>query len=749
MSATIDSCPNCAFRSKACTLRQLATGAILSIALLAFPSPTAAGEPICDWLDALGSSAQARLENGAEAPALAIRALNARPTGEAAARGRLELGLALRDYGTADERTRALRAAAATASPITRGALLSALGEALLEAGEHRGAVDAFRTAAAEGSAAVAQRARWRVADALHAGGFAAEAVAAWRPLLSGPLAENFEPSARLAYALDLREAGDPRRAAQILRTLWTGLPERAEGAAAGEALARWREEGDAIPPFSAEERIARAYRLVTMGRAPTARAELQEAERAVPPVPAGLLSLASAAVLLAQGHPADAVREVEPHARSRDAGIRRGVQLVFARAAARERRFADAIAAWRAVAASRAPVPGLQPQAQASLRDDAEFLAAWLELDAGDLEAGALALSRLARQRPGSRRAEDARWFAAWALVRAGAESKAEAALRKLEGGALAPRARYWRARVTADPAARAALLRAVAASEPLGYYGLLACARLRKDAEACEPPALPPGPPPPDLDSLTDAPRLRLAAALAAAGLRDEAIAELSAITGTNGGRKAAPAAAELAAFLGDPLLPFRLARDQLGLSRRSLAWSYPEAWPTVVGPASRAAGVDASLLRAVMRRESAFRTGARSPAGAVGLLQIIPGTSARLAALLGLPATFAEQLEEPRVNVPLGAGYLSLLQERFEEPLVAVAAYNAGPNAVLRWSRDRGGLPLDVWVESIPFRETRDYVRAVLENWAGARLSAGEPLPPIDPDRVVPPPAPGVAF
>jgi soluble lytic murein transglycosylase len=103
----------------------------------------------------------------------------------------------------------------------------------------------------------------------------------------------------------------------------------------------------------------------------------------------------------------------------------------------------------------------------------------------------------------------------------------------------------------------------------------------------------------------------------------------------------------------------------------------------------------------------------------------------------------------VEEPSVSVPLGAAYLSLLLERFGEPLLAIAAYNAGPNAVLRWNVDRAGMPLDAWVESIPYRETREYVRAVVENWAGARAASGEPLPSVDPDKVVEAPRVGVAF
>lgn len=766
--------------SKGYSLRHSVHLALLAATLGAQPSGALAGEPLSDWLDGLGRSAQAASEGSEEAASFARRALAARPLGQGGDRARLALALALSRDGRDGERLKALRAAADVAPPAVRGALLEEIGEALADAGDPLAAAEAFRAAVAEGSPAVVDRARHLTAAALHAAGRHAEAVAAWRPLAGGRDAESLPLAERLDFARALRAAGDPTRAAGILRAIWTGLPERAEAEAAGADLVRWRSEGDPIPPFRPEERIDRAFRLIAMGRAPSAALELQEAAAATPAAPAGLLALARGTLHLAQGRPAEAEAEATPHLRSTHPGIRRGAQLLVARAAMRLGRIPEAIAAWRAVAAGRAPVPGLSPALQASLRDDAEFLSAWLPFETGELERAAAALERLARARPRSRRADDARWFASWAWIRLGDAARADAALRRLEGTS-APRSLYWRARIAADPAAREGLLRRAVAADPLGYYGLLACARLgageggsgpggeegaaRGDAPGaggvarsrplhdrsagCRPPPLPAGPPPPELDRLHQTPLLRGAAALAAAGLRDEAVAELAAIASPRGNRPAGTAVAELASFLGDPLLPFRVTRDQLGLTRRSLPWGFPQAWPHWVRPAAGAARVDPALLLAVMRRESGFRTEARSPAGAVGLLQIIPGTAARLTSLLALPAPVAERLEEPEVNIPLGAAYLSLLQERFREPLLAVAAYNAGPGAVLRWQRERPDLPLDEWVESIPFRETREYVKAVVENWAGMRAAAGEAAPRLDPGAKVPAPGAGVGF
>ena len=111
-------------------------------------------------------------------------------------------------------------------------------------------------------------------------------------------------------------------------------------------------------------------------------------------------------------------------------------------------------------------------------------------------------------------------------------------------------------------------------------------------------------------------------------------------------------------------------------------------------------------------------------------------------------GIPAS-AARLSGPRTNVTLGTHYLALLLARFGEPASAVAAYNAGPAPAAAWATQRAGMPLDAWVESIPYRETRQYVKIVLSEWAAYRALEGEPPPPVDPGRKIAPAPEGVAF
>ena len=121
---------------------------------------------------------------------------------------------------------------------------------------------------------------------------------------------------------------------------------------------------------------------------------------------------------------------------------------------------------------------------------------------------------------------------------------------------------------------------------------------------------------------------------------------------------------------------------------------------------------------LLLAVTRKESAFNPRAVSPAGAVGLMQLMPPTARHTASRARLDQPSRRDLFDPIANIELGAHYLAELMDRYDGHRVLVAgAYNAGPSRVARWRRDRRDMPADAWIEAIPFNETRDYVQAVL--------------------------------
>ncbi|MGE6166649.1 transglycosylase SLT domain-containing protein [Aeromonas rivipollensis] len=125
-----------------------------------------------------------------------------------------------------------------------------------------------------------------------------------------------------------------------------------------------------------------------------------------------------------------------------------------------------------------------------------------------------------------------------------------------------------------------------------------------------------------------------------------------------------------------------------------------------------------MNTSLLYAISRQESALYPLAQSPVGARGLMQLMPATAKETAAKLGVPYRNEQQLFDPTMNIRLGSAYLKRLLDVYDgNRILAAAAYNAGPGRVKRWREQSTNKPMDVWVESIPYRETRNYVQNVL--------------------------------
>lgn len=130
------------------------------------------------------------------------------------------------------------------------------------------------------------------------------------------------------------------------------------------------------------------------------------------------------------------------------------------------------------------------------------------------------------------------------------------------------------------------------------------------------------------------------------------------------------------------------------------------------------ARTGTVEPAWVYAVIRQESAFRADARSPAGALGLMQVMPATGRQIARELREDSANPPLLQ-PDVNIRYGVHYLGRMLERLQDnPVLATAAYNAGPNRVAQWLPPSEALPADVWAETIPYRETRTYVQRVLE-------------------------------
>ncbi|MCS6879668.1 MAG: lytic transglycosylase domain-containing protein [Geminicoccaceae bacterium] len=345
--------------------------------------------------------------------------------------------------------------------------------------------------------------------------------------------------------------------------------------------------------------------------------------------------------------------------------------------------------------------------------------------LEAGDARL-AYRLATTHRLPPGPMLFE-AEWLAGWIALRLlQAPNEASRHFRIAYEQATTPlglaRAAYWAGRASAaigkQAEAREWYERAL--RWPLTFYGQVAAAELGR------PPPVPRKPPTPDAETRAAFKKLELVSLtelLCRAGAPEEVgppIRRLAQDSGDDGPRLAL--VLELALACGRLDLATALGRAPVREGRIDPALAFPI--PRLDGLLEPNVPVEPALLLAVARQESQFDPRAVSPAGARGLMQLMPATARLVARELGLRFDQNALLDQPSYNVRLGAFYLASQIERFGEPALALAAYNAGPGRVLAWL-DRNGDPrgagrhalLD-WIERIPFSETRNYVQRVLE-------------------------------
>lgn len=160
-----------------------------------------------------------------------------------------------------------------------------------------------------------------------------------------------------------------------------------------------------------------------------------------------------------------------------------------------------------------------------------------------------------------------------------------------------------------------------------------------------------------------------------------------------------------------------------------KHNYAYRYATPHQAMVVNHSRNAGVDPAWAYGLMRQESRFVTAARSHVGAGGLMQIMPDTAKHVARQMGETYNPAA-LSDPNTNIRYGTYYLSMIQGQLSNnPVLATAGYNAGPNRAKRWQPDSQSMAADQYTESIPLNETRDYVKNVMTNAVHYGLLLGQ--------------------
>jgi soluble lytic murein transglycosylase len=542
--------------------------------------------------------------------------------------------------------------------------------------------------------------------------GDAAGARAAWREALARGPDDALADTLRLSLAESLVAANETDAAAKELLALWIGAAERAAGDEAGRRL-------DAL-----EARAGRSFRNATdRVRRGDRLFEKQRTQSALDAYDAALAA------------------GVQGEARTR--ALRRRADCLF-----RTRRYREAELAfgalgadpdarvWQARAIARvgrvdAAIERLEAIGNESLGTSsawARYLAGLLVEGRGESER-ARALFAASVDGADEKVATQALWRLGWSAYTSGEMATARRRLRALATQYTDPldrlTARYWAARAYegVEPQEAERELAELAAEYPFSYYGWRAALRVGKPV-----PSQPRAPIADGTARLGErdlfAPRV-----LAAAGLDDaseRALRPLAARVANVDDRIAVAqlyvasgdyhrAQSMLVATYAEPLAR-GVATGQEALWR--LAW--PDAFAADRKSArTPGAVVDPWFVASIMREESGYRPDAVSVSGALGLLQLMPDTAARLAREAGIANFAPSQLVRAELNLRLGTLFLDQLTRRFDGALEAVAAsYNAGPDAVLGWRK--GVLPTaDVWVETIPYDETRGYVKRSLRS------------------------------
>lgn len=214
---------------------------------------------------------------------------------------------------------------------------------------------------------------------------------------------------------------------------------------------------------------------------------------------------------------------------------------------------------------------------------------------------------------------------------------------------------------------------------------------------------------------------------------GLGEEARAEMRNIS-KNAGESKAASLSIMKAYLdmgeyGAAIYMFNKNHIPRYDTQSMSLWSvgYPMVYESLVKEHSSINRLSPALVYALMRAESAFNPVIKSSAGAIGLMQLMPATAKLTAREKG--AFNSQKLLEPKYNIMLGTKHLKELLSGYDgETIYAIAAYNAGANAVARWRKTYGGRPMDEFVENIPYKETRDYVKKVYASEATYRQLYG---------------------
>jgi soluble lytic murein transglycosylase len=569
----------------------------------------------------------------------------------------------------------------------------------------------------------------WRTADALWALGRLDEARAAYEKLIPAPAAPRQQTGDLTTSDLD----GDPAVGLDRVARAHEIAGHASEALAARRRLAL---EYPAHPlaarnpvPLTAKDRLARAERLSSERGWDAALEELGQIPDTEDAETVRLRDYQTGMTLYRMRRQYDRAAKLLIGVAGAMGPLAANALVHGARSWSRADKDDDAIRLYHEVV-KRYPST---PQAA-----EAQFLSGWLDFNRGRYREGLPGLRGVLDKFAASKWADDALWYLGFSYFLLGENEAAVKTLDKLSGA----KARYWKARALSALGRRAEsdkLYLEVVTQAPFSWYALLARARLKerkivvgpfglKNEPTGDVPAL--GAPDPKLDA---DPLISRCDELIAAGMLEDAGYELqrgeSAFLKRAGARGLATLVDRYPrAHQWNRLFNLADGRGRAALSLvpkgNARAWweaAYPRAWSAFVEKHQDLGKNPPFYLYSIMRKESGFDPNVASYADAIGLLQMIPPTTKRVAAVLDLP--FGDDLlYDPEYNVQVGSWYIGGLAQKFGRQIpIAAGSFNCGPRPVLRWLERDGRRPMDEWVELSSYTQTREYMKRVTEIYA----------------------------
>ena len=531
------------------------------------------------------------------------------------------------------------------------------------------------------------------------------------------------------------QKGGDRSAAIATYRRIWTQFASAPQATEAAYRLQALKDKGVALPDVSPQAWWTRGKVLFDAGQHGLAVAALQEAlktPQGLTDRPQALLTMGIARIRLKQYDEARPI--LLELVRTRVGGVASEATLWLARLYLRQGQDEPFLALAQEVDA------GLLA---GELKAKFLLLLAAAHVDRGRIDAAVSTYRQAADAAGVSPVAADALWQIGWLQYTEGRYAEALRAFDESRGrqpvGPSVAQALYWKARSLEKMGERQKALetfQSICGEALYSYYCQIGRTRSAWAGTNGHEPAgvnrliLSEAPEPEDLALVTDI-HYQRATELRALGWQHEAAEELAMLILRAGqDRSAVLWLARLLNSTGEYSRALSLVRtffadvvERGGSAVAKTFWelAYPGGYFPVIRALPANQRTDAHLVTAVIREESAYNPNAVSVAGALGLMQVMPQTGQKIAAELGSPNFTRDRLFEPCYNIRLGSWYLRHLADKFGNNLVyVIAAYNAGPEVVSKWMQQARDKEQDEFVESIPYIETRNYVKKVLRSY-----------------------------